>query len=64
APASVLDASSSAAATATRPPGPRQEAEAIDLLDAAGGAVAKRLVPVLGIAALLAILIAVLRRRR
>jgi uncharacterized protein len=51
APASVLDA-------------PRREAEPIDLLDAAGGAVAKRLVPVLGAAALLAILVAVLRRRR
>ena len=47
--------------------GPRpapQEAEAIDLLDAAGGAIAKRLVPVLGLAALLAVLVAVLRRRR
>lgn len=64
APASVLDAPGSAAATATSRPGPRQEAEAIDLLDAAGGAVAKRLVPVLGIAALIAILLAVLRRRR
>jgi carbon monoxide dehydrogenase subunit G len=51
APASVLDA-------------PRHEAEPIDLFDAAGGAVAKRLIPVLGAAALLAILIAVLRRRR
>jgi carbon monoxide dehydrogenase subunit G len=61
APASVLDAP---AARAAGPAEPRQEAEAIDLLDAAGGAVAKRLVPVLGIAALLAILIAVLRRRR
>jgi carbon monoxide dehydrogenase subunit G len=51
APASVLDA-------------PRREAEAIDLLDAAGGAVAKRVIPVLGAAALLALLVAVLRRRR
>jgi carbon monoxide dehydrogenase subunit G len=51
APASVLDA-------------PRREAEPIDLLDAAGGAVAKRVIPVLGAAALLAILVAVLRRRR
>ena len=42
----------------------RPEAEPIDLLDAAGGAVAKRLVPVLGLAALLAIVLAVLRRRR
>ncbi len=50
-PASVLDR-------------PRVEAEPIDLLDAAGGAVAKRLIPVVGVAALLAIVIAVLRRRR
>jgi predicted cobalt transporter CbtA len=42
----------------------RPEAEPIDLLDAAGGAVAKRLVPVLGAAAVLAIAFAVLRRRR
>jgi carbon monoxide dehydrogenase subunit G len=50
-PASVLDA-------------PRAEAEPIDLLDAAGGAVAKRLIPVVGVAALVAIVIAVLRRRK
>jgi carbon monoxide dehydrogenase subunit G len=50
-PASVLDA-------------PRAEAEPIDLLDAAGGAVAKRLIPVIGLAALVAIVIAVLRRRK
>ena len=64
APAAVLDAPTSAAATATSRPAPRQEAEPIDLLDAAGGAVAKRLVPVLVLAALLTILFAVLRRRR
>ena len=51
APASVLDA-------------PRHEAEPIDLVEAAGGAVAKRLVPVLGAAALIAVIIAILRRRR
>jgi carbon monoxide dehydrogenase subunit G len=42
----------------------RPEAEPIDLLDAAGGAVAKRVIPVIGAAAVLAILFAVLRRRK
>ncbi|HEY6746682.1 MAG TPA: SRPBCC family protein [Mycobacteriales bacterium] len=42
----------------------RAEAEPIDLFDAAGGAVAKRLVPVLGAAVVLAIVFAVLRRRK
>lgn len=42
----------------------RQEAEPIDLLDAAGGAVAKRLVPVAGLAAVLAVVLVVLRRRK
>ena len=51
APASVLDA-------------PPREAEAIDLVKTAGGAVAKRVAPVLGALALLAVLFAVLRRRR
>jgi carbon monoxide dehydrogenase subunit G len=51
APASVLDA-------------PRREAEPIDLVEAAGGAVAKRAVPVLAAAALLALLFVILRRRR
>ena len=46
------------------PAAERPEAEAIDLLEAAGGAVAKRVVPVLGIALLLAILVTVIRRRR
>ncbi|MFL6128592.1 MAG: SRPBCC family protein [Mycobacteriales bacterium] len=55
APASVLDASPAQA---------RQEAEAIDLMEAAGGAVAKRVIPLVGALALLAVLIAVLRRRR
>lgn len=50
APASVLDA-------------PR-EAEPIDLVEAAGGAVAKRVVPAIGVLALLAVLFVVLRRRR
>src|SRR6185369_10527746 len=50
APASVLDA-------------PPREAEAIDLVKTAGGAVAKRVAPVLGALALLAVLFAVLRRR-
>jgi carbon monoxide dehydrogenase subunit G len=45
-------------------PPPRPEAEAIDLVEAAGGAVAKRVVPVLGVLVLLAVLLAVLRRRR
>jgi hypothetical protein len=49
--------------TTAAPPG-RPEGEAIDLVEAAGGAVAKRLVPVLGVLALLAVLVAVLRRRR
>ena len=51
APASVLDA-------------PPREAEAIDLVKTAGGAVAKRVAPVLGALALLAVLFVVLRRRR
>ena len=51
APASVLDA-------------PPREAEASDLVKTAGGAVAKRVAPVLGALALLAVLFAVLRRRR
>jgi hypothetical protein len=42
----------------------RPEAEPIDLLDAAGGAVAKRLIPVAAVAAVLAIVFAVLRRRK
>jgi uncharacterized protein len=50
-PAAVLDA-------------PRREAEPIDLMEAAGGAVAKRAIPALAAAALLAILFVVLRRRR
>lgn len=44
--------------------GPRREAEAIDLVEAAGGAVAKRLLPVLGALVLGAILVSLLRRRR
>jgi carbon monoxide dehydrogenase subunit G len=52
APAAVLDAPA------------RPEAEAVDLFAAAGGAVAKRVLPALGVAVLLAVLIAVLRRRR
>jgi carbon monoxide dehydrogenase subunit G len=51
APASVLDA-------------PRHEAEPIDLMEAAGGAVAKRVVPAVGALALIAVIIAILRRRR
>jgi len=59
-----------AAATAARAgdaaarPAARPEAEAIDLVETAGGAVAKRVVPVLGLLALIAVLVAVLRRRR
>jgi hypothetical protein len=65
APAAVLDSSPARAAgqDGQRQP-PRQEAEAIDLMEAAGGAVAKRVIPVLGVAALIAVLLAVLRRRR
>jgi carbon monoxide dehydrogenase subunit G len=51
APASVLDA-------------PTREAEPIDLMEAAGGAVAKRVVPAMGALALLVVLVVVLRRRR
>ncbi len=65
APAAVLDAAPAAAAGAPAVTGqPRQEAEAIDLMEAAGGAVAKRLVPLLGALGLLAIVLTVLRRRR
>ncbi len=52
APASVLDAP------------PRRESDTIDLIEAAGAAVAKRVLPVLAAVALLAALFAVLRRRR
>lgn len=58
APAAVLDAAPAAAAGR-----PRQEAEAIDLMEAAGGAVAKRAVPALGLLALLTVIFVVLRRR-
>jgi carbon monoxide dehydrogenase subunit G len=51
APASVLDA-------------PPREAEAIDLVEAIGGAVAKRVIPVLAALALAAVVFEVLRRRR
>jgi carbon monoxide dehydrogenase subunit G len=51
APASVLDAQ-------------RREAEPINLMEAAGGAVAKRVLPAMGALAQLAVLIVVLRRRR
>ncbi|HZB50246.1 MAG TPA: SRPBCC family protein [Mycobacteriales bacterium] len=64
APAAVLDAAPAAAAGAPVAAQPRQEAEAIDLMEAAGGAVAKRALPALGVLALLAVLFAVLRRRR
>ena len=67
APAAVLDAPPAAAdgrPAQAAPPEPRSEAEAIDLMEAAGGAVAKRLVPVLGVFALLTALFVVLRRRR
>src|SRR5829696_2425587 len=55
--AAVLDASPAAAAQ-------RPEAEPVDLFEAAGGAVAKRVLPVLGGLALLAVLVVVLRGRR
>jgi uncharacterized protein len=75
APAAVLDAQPASAAQQAPPAGTwtgaaaagtaaRPEAEAIDLVEAAGGAVAKRVVPVLGVVALLAVLFAILRRRR
>jgi carbon monoxide dehydrogenase subunit G len=56
-------AATAGSVTTAAPPG-RPEAEAIDLVETAGGAVAKRVVPVLGVLALLAVLVAVLRRRR
>jgi carbon monoxide dehydrogenase subunit G len=43
---------------------PRREAEPIDLVEAAGGAVAKRAIPAVAAAALLAVLFVILRRRR
>jgi carbon monoxide dehydrogenase subunit G len=55
-------ASDSDSAAATAPA--RREAEPIDLVEAAGGAVAKRVIPVAALAALLAIIVVVLRRRR
>ena len=75
APAAVLDAQPASAARQAPPAGTRTsaarqapparpEAEALDLMEAAGGAVAKRVAPVLAVVALLAVLLAVLRRRR
>jgi carbon monoxide dehydrogenase subunit G len=52
------------AATQPSPPRPRREAEPIDLLDVAGGSVAKRALPALGVVALLTLLFVVLRRRK
>jgi carbon monoxide dehydrogenase subunit G len=50
-------------AAPAQPAQPRRSAEAIDLLDVAGAPVAKRLIPV-GVAALVALLIVLLVRRR
>jgi uncharacterized protein len=55
-PAAVLDASPRAAAQ-------RPEAEPLDLMEAAGGAVAKRAVPAMAALALLGVLVVALRRR-
>ena len=65
-PAAVAAAMPAAAPAGTAATGSpvRREAEAIDLMEAAGPAVAKRLAPVAGGIALLAILFAILRRRR
>jgi carbon monoxide dehydrogenase subunit G len=46
------------------PPAPRRSAEAIDLLDVAGAPVAKRLAPVAVVAALVALIVLLLRKRR
>jgi carbon monoxide dehydrogenase subunit G len=46
------------------PPTPRRSAEAIDLLDVAGAPVAKRLAPVAAAAALVALIVFLLRKRR
>jgi uncharacterized protein len=43
---------------------PRREAEPIDLVEAAGGAVAKRAIPVVAAAAVLGLVFVILRRRR
>ena len=51
APASVLDA-------------PVREAEPINLIEAAGGAVAKRVLPALAAVAVVVVVVVVLRRRR
>ncbi len=55
-------------APVTAPSGPRKisgpEAKPVDLFDAAGGSLAKRLVPLLGGAAIFVVVLAVLRRRR
>ena len=61
--AAAMPADAPAATAVTGSP-VRREAEAIDLMEAAGPAVVKRLAPVLGIAALLAVLVAVLRRKK
>jgi hypothetical protein len=53
-------------ATSSAPSGPRRidhpEPEPVDLLDAAGGSVAKRLAPIVGGIGALAVLYVVLRR--
>jgi carbon monoxide dehydrogenase subunit G len=63
-PAAAAAAPAPVAAQAPVREAARPEAEPIDLLDAAGGAVAKRLIPVAAVAAVLAIVFAVLRRRK
>jgi uncharacterized protein len=63
-PAAAQPAAAPAAAAAPATVQDRREAEPIDLLDAAGGAVAKRVIPLVGAAAVLAILFVILRRRR
>lgn len=61
-PAAAAAARGEGATTGTARP-PRQQAEALDLLEASRGAVMNRLVPV-GVAALLAVIVAVVLRRR
>jgi carbon monoxide dehydrogenase subunit G len=64
APQAGSEAPGAAPAAPQQPQQPQQEAEALDLMQYAGGSVAKRLAPVLGALIAGAVLFLVLRRRR
>ena len=63
APAATVTAAASHGESTIRSLPPRPTDDAIDLLDVAGGPVAKRIVPVAGLVALLLLVIWLIRRR-